>query len=231
MFGEKHSIERVAGHQRARYQQHSDYQDFCQPRESRPDEDSGRRTQWTNVCPVIRREMPVKRMSACKSISTLLLSTTILTGMSVTAFSQEAVFVGPGASWTDAGNWKAGKVPDLGTDVLIKGHQVQSTISGTTAKKITIEQGGAFIFSGTSAPAVSAKEIAVMDKGLFAFYDKTSSLKLEDQITVANGGLIGFMNDSSATNLRLRTNSIGVEQPRVMELHMGAITGGVRENL
>ncbi|QCM13501.1 autotransporter domain-containing protein [Agrobacterium tumefaciens] len=39
------------------------------------------------------------------------------------------------------------------------------------------------------------------------------------------------MNDSSATNLRLRTNSIGVEQPRVMELHMGAITGGVRDNV
>ncbi|WP_262529013.1 autotransporter outer membrane beta-barrel domain-containing protein [Agrobacterium tumefaciens] len=170
-------------------------------------------------------------MSACKSISTLLLSTTILTGMSVTAFSQEAVFVGPGNSWTDVGNWKAGKVPDSGTDVLIKGHQVQSTISGTTAKKITIEQGGVFIFSGTSAPAVSAKEIAVMDKGIFAFYDKTSSLKLEDQITVANGGRIGFMNDSSATNLRLRTSSIGMEQPSVIELHMGAVTGGVLDNV
>jgi len=83
----------------------------------------------------------VKRMSACKSISTLLLSTTILTGMSVTAFSQQAEFVGPGFNWSDPENWSTRTVPDSTTDVVIDKLDAAIDFPGATAKTVVVKNG------------------------------------------------------------------------------------------
>lgn len=225
MFGEKRSIERIAGRNRALYEHHSDYQDFCQPRESRPYEDRDAGHIGSNICPVMKGKPPVKRMSACKSIYTLLLSTTTLIAISVPAYPQEAKYVGPSSWWSDPANWSTRKVPDSGTDALIEGHTVGSEYSGAAAKSITIGKGAVFVFAGTSDPALTAKNITVQDGGQFAFAGKSSSLKLEEQITVTTGGLVAFMNDSAATNLRIRTLPTGQEAPTYFDYFQRVTSG------
>ncbi|WP_253204083.1 autotransporter domain-containing protein [Rhizobium sp. X9] len=90
--------------------------------------------------------------------------------MSVTAFSQQAEFVGPGFNWSDPENWSTRTVPDSATDVVIDKLDAVIDFPGANAKTVVVKNGNHLGIVGPSS-TLNTKVIDLSLNGQVGFSD------------------------------------------------------------